>query len=66
MLLILAHVLLVGGVYVLSWGLSLPPETTKLKRALPFLRPTFWGLFMIAASGCQYYGALFLGKNWFS
>jgi len=66
MLLILAHILLIVGVYVTAWGLSLPPESSKKKAALPFLRPTFWGLFMIGASGCNLYGALFLGKDWFS
>ena len=66
MLLILGHILLIVGVYVTAWGLSLPLESSKKKAALPFLRPTFWGLFCIAASGCNFYGALFLGKDWFS
>jgi len=66
MLLILGHILLIAGIYCTAWGLSLPPESSKKKAALPFLRPTFWGLFMIAASGCMYYGALFEGKGWFS
>ena len=66
MLLIMGHILLIVGVYVTAWGLSLPPESSKKRAALPFLRPTFWGLFCIAASGCNLYGALFLGKYWFS
>ena len=63
MLLVLGHILLIAGVYVTAWGLSQPPQSSRKKAALPFLRPTFWGLFCIAASGCRYYGALFLGKD---
>ncbi len=63
MVLISGHILLIVGVYVTAWGLSQPPESSRKKAALPFLRPTFWGLFSIAASGCRYYGALFLGKD---
>jgi len=65
MLLVLGHIMLIAGIYITAWGLSLPPESSK-KAALPFLRPTFWGLFMIGAAGCNLYGALFLGKHWFS
>ena len=63
MVLITGHILLIVGVYVTAWGLSQPPQSSRKKAALPFLRPTFWGLFCIAASGCRYYGALFLGKD---
>jgi len=67
MLLILAHILLIAGVYFTAWGLRLPPVSSLKKAALHgFIGPTFWGLFCIAASGCMFYGALFLGKDWFS
>jgi len=46
--------------------IPLPPETSRKKVALHALWPTFGGLLMIGAAGCMYYGALFLGKDWFS
>jgi len=62
MALIMGHILLIVGVYVTAWGLSLPPESSKKRRLYRFSGLFFWGLFCIAASGCRYYGALFLGK----
>jgi len=68
MLLIMGHILLILGLYFFAFGLKipLPPETSKKKVALHTLWPTFGGLLMIGVSGCMLYGALFLGKNWFS
>ncbi len=68
MLLIAAHILLILGLYFFAFGLKipLPPETSRKKVALHALWPTFGGLLMIGAAGCMYYGALFLGKDWFS
>ena len=66
MLLILAHILLIAGIYCTAWGLRLPPVSSVKKAALHAFGPTFWGLFMIGASGCMLYGALFEGKYWFS
>jgi len=68
MLLIMGHILLVLGLYFFAFGLKipLPPETSRKKVALHALWPTFGGLLMIGASGCMLYGALFLGKDWFS
>ena len=68
MFLIMGHILLFSGLYFFAFGLKipLPPETSRKKVALHALWPTFGGLLMIGASGCMLYGALFLGKNWFS
>jgi len=68
MLLIMGHVLLILGLYFFAFGIKipLPAETSRKKVALHALWPTFGGLLMIGASGCMLYGALFLGKDWFS
>jgi len=68
MLLIMGHILLVIGLYLFAWGIKipLPPGTSWKKAALHALSPTFLGLLLIGASGCMLYGALFLGKDWFS
>jgi len=67
-LLVMGHILAVIGLYFFAFGLKIPipPKTSKKKVALLTLWPTFGGLLMIGASGCMLYGALFLGKNWFS
>ena len=68
MLLIAAHSLAILGLYFFAFGLKIPipPGTSRKKVALHALWPTFGGLLMIGASCCMYYGALFLGKDWFS
>jgi len=68
MLLIMGHILLILGLYFFAFGLKipLPPETSRKKVALHALWPTFGGLLMVGASSCMLYGALFLGKDWFS
>ena len=68
MLLVMGHILLILGLYFFAFGLKipLPPETSRKKVALHALWPTFGGLLMIGASVCMLYGALFLGKDWFS
>jgi len=67
-LLVMGHILAVIGLYFFAFGLKIPipPKTSKKKVALLALWPTFGGLLVIGASGCMLYGALFLGKNWFS
>ena len=68
MLLIMGHILAIIGLYFFAFGLKIPipPETSRKKVALHALWPTFGGLLMIGAAGCMLYGALFLGKDWFS
>jgi len=36
MALIMGHILLIVGVYVTAWGLSLPPESSKKRRLYRF------------------------------
>ena len=68
MLLIFGHIWLILGAFLFAWGLKIPvPAGTSWKRAaLHALSPTFLGLVLMGAGGCNLYGALFLGKYWFS
>ena len=68
MLLIAAHSLAILGLYFFAFGLKIPipPETSRKKVALHALWPTFGGLLLIGVAGCNLYGALFEGKDWFS
>ena len=68
MLLIMGHIWVILGLYLFAWGLKtpLPPGSNWKKAALHALWPTFGGLLVIGAGCCNLYGALFLGKDWFS
>ena len=56
--LILGHISVIGGCYLVTWGLNLLPRSTATPADI-LKKPLFWGMFAIMGGFCFFYGALF-------
>lgn len=59
-ILIVAHILFVGGSYLIAWGLNLLPQSKPTPGDI-LAKPLFWGLISILGGFCFIYAPRLLG-----